>query len=270
MKRKLTIVCLLTLVFVLLTGFSDTQDKIYDQANLLTETERETLQELLVETAQQIRCDLIVVTTNDNEGKTAMSYAEDFFMAHKFGYDTVHGDAVLLLIDMEEREIWISTSGQAKYVMTDGRISKTLDSVADYLGSGKYYSGCRAFANSVKKYYRSGSGTDNNYYSPDVDFVPDEDSGKITFQGVAIRLGIALVISLLVVFILRSNAKAKMTVDGHFYAKNNSCNIVNKSDVFVRTTVTKTPKPQSSGGGGHSSIHVGSGGHSFGGGGRKF
>lgn len=268
MKRRLSILCLVSMMFVLFAGFSGTQDKIYDDAQLLSHSEAKQLQSLLVETAQEIKCDLIVVTTNDNDGKSSMEYAEDFFMAHSFGYDMTHGDAVLMLINMDDREIWIATSGQAKYVMTDGRIAKTADMVADYLSSGDYYGGCKTFVKYVKKYYNSNSGVDNDYYSSDVSYVVN----GLTAEEVLIRLGISALITFIVILILRGNSKAKMTVDSHTYSKNNGCKVVNRSDVFVRTTVTKIPKNQNNGGGGggHSSVHRGSGGHSFGGGGRRF
>lgn len=274
MRRKLSILCLISILFVLVTGFSSSQDKVYDDAGLLTDSEASTLQDLLVDNAKQIKCDLIVVTTNNVQNKSSMSYAEDFFMAHDFGYDKKHGDAVLLLINMDDREIWISTSGDAKYVMTDSRISKVLDDVADYLGSGKYYNGCKTFANGVKKYYQSSSGTDNNYHSDDVSFVPDgiaEVFEGFTAEDILIRMGISLLIAIIIVLVMRSGSKAKMTVDSHTYSKNDGCRVTGRSDVFIRTTVTKTPKNQNNGsGGGGSSIHIGSGGHSFGGGGRKF
>ncbi len=279
--KKMRRLCMLLAVTVLLSlsavfvGFDRTQDKVYDDAGLLTPTQKKELEKLMVDSADKIQCDIIIVTTNDNEGKSAMDYAEDFFMAHDFGYDEIHGDAVLMLIDMDGREIWISTSGRAIDVLSDARIGRLLDNVAEELGSDLYYRACKVFVNGVVKYFNNPEGQDKyeDYHSSaDIDFV---DDGGERFQNIGIKILIALGISLLTVLMLRYRAKAKMTVDGHYYAKNHGCQVLRHSDNYVRTTVTKTARVQSSGGGsriggGHSSVHRGSGGHHFGGGGRRF
>lgn len=266
----LAVMLILTSSFVFM-GFDSGQDKVYDDAGLLTSSQESEIQELLVKRAEEIKCDLIIVTTNDNEGKSSLEYAEDFFMAHDFGYDSLHGDAVLMLIDMDDRNVWISTSGRAIDVMSDARISRTLDDVAEELSAGKYARACKEFINDVYNCFKNPNGQDkyDDYEGDsDIEFVGDKER---TVKSVLVKLLISLAVSAIIVFVLRYNAKAKMTVDGHYYAKNNNCRVLSHSDVFVRTTTTKTPRAQSSsGGGGHSSSHRGSGGHHFGGGGRGF
>ena len=59
------------------------------------------------------------VTTDDAQGKSATAYADDFFDEHS----TEQEDGVALLIDMDNREITISTCGIAIRYLTDSRIS---------------------------------------------------------------------------------------------------------------------------------------------------
>ena len=60
--RKISMLLLLLLTAgTLLCGFDSEEQKVYDDADLLTEEEEAELQELLVETAHRIEQDLIIV-----------------------------------------------------------------------------------------------------------------------------------------------------------------------------------------------------------------
>ena len=72
---------------VLLCGFDSQEQKVYDDAGLLSEEERGELQEMLVAAAYDTKQDLVIVTTADSGGKSAREYADDFYDEHGFGYD---------------------------------------------------------------------------------------------------------------------------------------------------------------------------------------
>ena len=63
-----------------------------------------------------------MLTTDDTNGKTTQEYADDFFDAI-----AENGDGVALLIDMQNREICISTGGIAIRYLTDARIEDILN-----------------------------------------------------------------------------------------------------------------------------------------------
>ncbi|QNM06733.1 TPM domain-containing protein [Qiania dongpingensis] len=144
-KKKFSFcIGMIFLVFCLF-GFDSQQQKIYDQADLLTEDEEAELQELLVASAQVLEQDLVIVTIQDNEGKSAKEFSDSFYEEHGFGYDKTSGDGVLLLLDMDGREIYISTAGQAVSYYDDAAVEKTLDRLVPLMQQENYAEVCREF-----------------------------------------------------------------------------------------------------------------------------
>lgn len=68
---------------------------VYDEADLLTETEEAELQNLAQSMQEQWDMNFLVVTTSDAEGKSAMEYADDFydecFPKNQYNYDVETG-----------------------------------------------------------------------------------------------------------------------------------------------------------------------------------
>ena len=52
---------------------------VADHADLLDDDEESKLTELLEEISERQRCDVVVVTTDTLEGKSAMEYADDYY-----------------------------------------------------------------------------------------------------------------------------------------------------------------------------------------------
>ena len=109
---------------------------VYDYADLL-ETE-EGLESEIASIRERWQIDVVVVTIDDAHGRSSMDYADDFFDYNDFGYDKPMGDGVLFLIDMDNRQIWISTSGKAIIYFTDDRIDEALDSIIEYMYDADY------------------------------------------------------------------------------------------------------------------------------------
>ena len=87
---------------------------VYDEAGLLSAEEAAALEQRCREIETQNRIHILMVTTEDTEGKTQEEYADDF-------YDSVYPEekdenGALFLIDMGERELWISTAGIMQYL----------------------------------------------------------------------------------------------------------------------------------------------------------
>lgn len=272
-KIKITIAAMMLFACTfLIMGFDATQQKVYDDAGILSAVEEAKLQQLCVQTAQQSSIDIIIVTTADTQDKTSMEYAEDFFMAHEFGYETLHGDGVLLLVDMDNRMAWISTSGKGIRYLSDTRIDSMVTAITTYLKKGDYNGACGQFISQVGTYMKTLPSNSDQGGAGNTVYVND----RTTTQKLVDHLGVCLLISLIVgtsaVVIMMLNAKAKMTVGCQTYVNNQKFDVRDKRDLFINTTVVKykiQTSNNSSGGGGGSS-HSGSGGHSFGGGGGKF
>jgi len=273
-KFKLTVISmiLLTCAFMLM-GFDSTQKKVYDDAGILTSSEESKLQQLSVDTAKASQIDIIIVTTKDNQGKSAMNYAEDFFMAHDFGYNEIKGDAVLFLIDMDGRETWVATSGSGIKYISDKRIDNIITATTTYLKKSDYNGACQTFVNKIGTYMKSlpsssdTGGNGNTTYTYD-----NKTLSEKLMDHILIKILIAVVGGAVVVIIMMFNAKAKMTVGCQTYVKDHNFDVRDTRDIFINTTVVthKIQTNSGNGGSGGGSSHSGSGGHSFGGGGGKF
>lgn len=122
-----------------------TLTRVQDMAGLLNESERIHLLHQLDEISQRQQLDVIVVTTDSLNGKSAMEYADDYFDYNDYGFGE-NRDGILLLVSMEERDWWISTSGYGITAFTDAGLEYISDRVVPKLSSGRYAKAFRIFA----------------------------------------------------------------------------------------------------------------------------
>lgn len=250
--------------------------RVYDYADLLTDEEEKELNERCRENEAALETELYILTTNDTGGKKTVEYADDFGDEHAFGYNEPYGNYMILCIDMQNRIVWLSTSGKAEMYFTEARIDALLDDVYPSLSAGEYYDTCYAYIESGEKYLSkepvvNDVTTDPNRYQ-DTMYVYDEAKGMLDFW--YIRLGISALIGIVAVAVMSLRAGTRMTASGRTYSRGNA-QIHNRTDAFVRRTTTQRKietsssggSSRSGGGGGH---HTSSGGHSHGGGGRSF
>lgn len=248
--------------------------RVFDYADLLTEEEEEKLNELCLEKEDALETELYILTTLDTEGKKTVNYVDDFGDNHAFGYDKEYGNYMILCIDMQNRIVWLSTSGKAEEYFTEARIDTLLDNLYPALKAERYYDTCYSYLQSGEKYLSeepSYTGSDPSNY-PETMFEYDEE-GKPFYKYWYVRLLIAAVAGAIVVSAMSYRASSRITVNARTYSNNMRIN--QHTDAFVRRTTssrrietnTSSSGGSSSGGGGH---HTSSGGHSHGGGGRSF
>ena len=135
MMRKLKeLFAFLMLVFLIGTPVcvsAAAEGDVYDDAGLLTETQIEELNTQITAMKEKTGWDIFAVTTSDAQGKSAMAYADDFYD----GLTTEDSDGILVLIDMDNREIYLSTCGKAIRYLTDSRIDSILDDGFDHVSN---------------------------------------------------------------------------------------------------------------------------------------
>ncbi|MBE5821060.1 MAG: TPM domain-containing protein [Clostridiales bacterium] len=251
----------------------DTSKKVYDYANLLTSSEEEKLYNLIMDYIDETNYDMAVVTINDNPKNSAMIYADDFYDYNGFGLDSEFS-GILFLIDMDTREMWISTTGKCINAYTDSEIDIILDYTYDEISDKDYYGCAKVFIEKADLYHTSyGSpSTSNNYYDYDDDYGYDYDyDNEISFEVVVV---FTIIITALFIGIATSKHKtAKIATQANAYARN--FKITYRNDIYLRKNTTKTYDPPSSssssgGSSSRSSSHRSSSGRSHGGGGRRF
>lgn len=232
------------------TPLVDSEEKIYDFADLFSDEEEKKLYKNAKEYIKETGFDIAIVTIDDNNKADAMSYADDFYDYNSFGADDGKDSGVLFLIDMQNRKMWISTTGKAKSVYTDSRINSILDNCESPIKSEKYFECADVFIISAKSEYTT-----------------DKVIGWVL--GFFISGIISLLVPTIFCFVKKSKHKSVFIAkNADLYLERSSVNFTNKEDTFIKTRTTKTARPSSSSGG--SSSHRGSSGVSHGGGGRSF
>lgn len=272
--RKYFLIISIITCFCMFCAFDENSQKIYDDANLLTDTQEQELQERCVKLSLQYKTEFIIATTENTGGISTESYVKNFCFRNDFGYEenTVDKSCVVYLIDMDNREVYMLLSGLANYYFED-EMDQITDTSLTYLQSADYYGACEQFLDDCEtdgvdaynkfqtEYLELWENYDGNY-----DSFYQEYLYESIFSNIFVDLGIAAGVSLIVILIMRGFNKSKMVVNQSTYMDKSSYDMRRKNDIYIRTTTTKHKRDSggSSGGGG------GGGGRSFSGCGKSF
>lgn len=275
MKKLKILVIAIFLTIIILQPMIVLGDKslVFDEGNLFSQEDIINLEEEANNLSRAYNLDIVIVTTNDALGKTPREYADDFYDEGGFGIGNDY-DGILFLIDMDNREPYISTTGLGIRYLTDGRIQSIIDQTFDGgLIEGDYYGAAMTFLDGTKAYLQRGIPSDQ-YNEPEV--IKPKNTLTIMEFIISLVVGIGLSGS----FFLSTKSRYKMKkVPSHFSYRNNSIvNFKSNEDKLVNTFVTHRviPKPSETSGSsssGKSSTHTSSSGRTHGGGGsggRKF
>lgn len=268
--RGLYLFLLSLMLLVLMSTFAyarGKESKIYvtDDAGLLSSSEVASLREDLSVLSNKWGCDIVVVTTNSTYEKTITQYADDFY-----DYNIFEKDGVLLLIDMESRGWWISTTGSCIDAFTDAGIQWIGKDITKSLSKGDYYKAFKSYMKDCDKFLKQA----DKGKPYDVGHMP-VTTQELVGTGVICSI-IGLIISGITLLIFSAGNKSVKSVDNAAsYVVDGSMILSHESDEFVNKVVSKDLIPRdddsrSGGSGGGSTIHVGSSGTSHGGGGGHF
>ena len=213
------------------------------------------------------------VTINENNKTDEVSYADDFNDYNYFGFDESFS-GLLFLIDMDNRVIYISTTGYGIKMYDDNRIERIIDVGYDDLVNGDYANSIIRMISKTYDYYQAGFPESNeNLIIDGSDVYYDEDKTLIDY--LMPMFGISFIITLIVSLIMYNKTRLKIkSINTVSYLTNERD--INVQRQFVRSSVSRIPRNTggSSYGGssrsGGSSYHSSSSGRSHGGGGRRF
>lgn len=246
----------------------DAAEKVYDFAQLLTEDEERALVQEIIEFIDDYNMDMVIVTINQNNKSSSQDYADDFYDYNDFGVGDTY-DGLLFLIDMDNRMLWISTTGRAMLIYDDDRIDSILDDTYNEISNQRYAACATTFIKSAEKYAKKGISQSNQNYEINEkgEFVKKKGPFPIWWI-----LGFSLIASGIFVGVAASKHKlVKVAVQANNYIVPGSLKLTKKNDQFLNRYVSKTYiPPSSSSSGGGSSSHSSSSGRSHGGGGRSF
>lgn len=271
---------LLIFALLLLPVIALADEQVIDNANLFSAGDVQQMEAIIERIESDHQVDMVVLTTYDVPDDYSESmwrirdYADDFYDNGGYGMGSDFS-GMLILLDMNNRAIWLSTGGVMIEYINDSREEDILDRAYDHLSYGGYARGVQAALERVAYFMDKGRAEGT--------FLYDEATGKrlsgmynaLTSGEIMLAGGLGAAAAL-VVFLCVSGSYnlsgSTYTYDRH---ANASIRFTREDERFVRQFVTRRLRNTNTGshGGGRSGgsgVHRSSGGRSHGGGGRRF
>jgi uncharacterized protein len=225
---------------------TQTNQHIFDEAGLLSTSELNDLEEMCTQYGKEAGINIIILTHNNSKAKNAVNYIEDF-------YDKMElGDAVILLVDMHNRDVVIEGYGTAETYINSKRGDAIISDISPYLTDGEYVQAFKDYITSSAAYMKDDSLLNYDHdYSYDSNgnytgsgYTTTEDSVGNVLSNVFFQLIASLIIGGIVVGIMVYQSGGKMTVGSNTYMDGNHSGLIGRRDDYVRTVVTRVRKPQ--------------------------
>ena len=201
---------------------------LYDEANLLTDSEEEALVQKLEEVSHATNAQIVVATMASMDEGNIDDFIEYLYDSMGFGYGENH-DGVLLLVCMDPREYRILSNGYAGVAIGPDQIDTLCDIVEFYLAKGNYATAFTFFTNECEEflaYHQAGS---------------PFNAGK-SFM---ISLVIGLIAGLITAFVMKGKLKSVRKQDSaRTYVKPGSMQLTYSRDIFLYRNVTRTKKQE--------------------------
>lgn len=247
MKKRL-----LSLIFVLavclsltVTAFAVSDAPLlYDEANLLSDSERTELNRKLEDISNQYGAQINIVTIPSAEGVNVDVLVENLYDIWGMGYGSDH-DGVLLLVCMEPRQYRILSNGFAADAISVSDIETIGDAIVPDLSAGFYADAFDSFIDECAYYL---DGHINGYPFP-------------FGMNLVIALVIGCVAGLVTVLVMRGQLKSVRRQDyAHVYVKPGSMKVTLHNDLYLYSNVVRTKRQTSSSSGSRgSSRNIGGG-----------
>ena len=271
---------LVLLAILLLPTLVLADGQVIDNASLFTPDDVLTMEAIIGRIESDHQVDMVVLTTYDVPDDYSESmwrirdYADDFYDNGGYGMGPDYS-GMLILLDINNRAIWLSTGGVMIEYINDMREEVILDRAYEHLSYGGYASGVQAALERVEYYMNKGRAEGT--------FIYDEVTGKrlsgmynaLTTNEIMLAGGAAAAAALVVYLCVHGSYNLTGSTYSYDVSSNASVRLSRDDERFVRQFVTRAPRntgTHSSGGGrsGGSGVHRSSGGRSHGGGGRRF
>ena len=201
---------------------------LYDDADLLTDSEETALTEKLKEVSHATNAQVVVATMASMDGGDIDSFVDYLYDSMGFGYGEDH-DGVLLLVCMDPREYRILSNGYAGVAIGPDQIDTLCDIVEFYLTKGNYATAFTLFANECEDFLA--------YYLEGSPF----NAGK----SFVISLVIGIIAGLITAFVMKGQLKSVRKQDSaRVYVKKGSMQLTYSQDIFLYRNVTRTKKQE--------------------------
>ncbi|MFH1880688.1 MAG: TPM domain-containing protein [Bacillota bacterium] len=267
---------LLVLLLLALPFSAMAKQRVYDYAQIFTTAQEQAITDAVEAFIEETGMDYAVVTISETLGsQTDHTLARSYYRSLGLGAgDDASGALYTLNMYAANRYEYLYTDGKMIQYMTDVRVESALDQSNPKLRQGLYAEGALAMLAAVRGFVKQGI--------PEGSYLYDYETGErissfykvITPTEMLIGAGACLLIGLGFTLIVSSRYKLRGSTYKYDYYANSGLTMTENTDQYLRTTVTRTRRVQTTGGhgggggggGGGSGVHSGGGG----GGGRGF
>ncbi len=264
----------LILIFSLLlfsVNVSAKMPNVVDNADVLNTHEENLLTEKISQIQDNYKFEVVIVTTEDLQGKSTQDYADDFYDENGYGLDSEYSGA-LLLIDMGTSSWYVSTTGFGMDAIDQGGFYYIEQDMLPYLSQRDFYSAFDTYISicqELLEYEINGYEVPLEKYEETYNYY--NNSVEVTTADIIlISVIIGIIVAFISVLVMKSKLKTvKSKVNAADYVRQGSLNLTHSSEHFLYRNVTRTKRQSnnSSSGGG---THVSSSGRTHGGGGGRF
>lgn len=238
---------------------ADSAPRLVDNADLLTDSEEAGLLSELDGISRQQHADVVVVTADSLDGKSPMEYADDFYDHNGYAED-----GVLLLVSMEERDWWISTSGFGITAITDAGLDHISGKFLPALSDGDYAKAFSVYARLCGDFLEQAR-TGEPY---DAGRLPKAPFNAVKSLLAALSAG--FVAALAITGVMAGKLKTvRFQPEARNYVRRGSFQVTKSHDLFLYRHIDRHKKAEKNSTGGPAT-HSSSSGSTHGGGGGKF
>lgn len=235
---------------------SEISQHVYDKAELLSTTEQEELEQMCIDYGTKAGIDIMILTHNDPNAV----YAEDYI--ENFEDELPVGDRVYILLDMQNRDVFMEGYGKAETYIHSKRISAIIEEITPDLSAGNYYDAFATYIERSAAYmtddselnydhdYTTGRPQSSDPNAPNYDATWRGDSGSGSTEltdilsNVWVQLLAAIVIGIITVSVMAFHSSGRMTASSANYIEQKNSGLIGRRDDYVRTQVTRVRKPQ--------------------------
>lgn len=246
MKKLWGAFCALACSAALLAGgisvSAESEYKVYDYGDLLSDSEETALEDKLCGIADMYGHDVIVYTTDSMDGMDAEEFTEYLKGKLDAGID---GSGIIYMVSMEYRDYDIYSFGRMyDEIMIQSITDDMAEDLQPYLSDGRYYDAFDKYADKVLS---------------EIQYVEEYGPNEEPSFAIPIGIGCGLLIGLITVLVMKSNMKTtRAETMANNYVRQGSFKLTNSRDIFLYSQITRTKRASdtsssSGGGGGHSS-----------------
>jgi len=234
MKNRLLCILLIFAALLSLTFTVSAEEEwlIYDEAQLLSSSEAENVNDRLVALGEEYDVNICIVTLESTDGEDVEDVADDIYEELELD------DGILVLVSMDPRRCQIVTDGRGGEAIDEDAIEEIGNAMKSDLSDEEYEDAFLTFVDKCEYYL---DGYENGF--------PFDGSGSL-----ATAVIVGVIVAFITVMILKGQLKSiHMQNQANNYVKPGSMQLTVRNDLFLYRTIDRRKKESKSSGSSNSS-----------------